>query len=149
MGGLACTHMGWSGAAGGRAVGAGRMEGWRGGSTDALLCTGYQFSAILCFQPFEEPRRSSNSPPTWPSRRPRVPAGLASILTPFDGVVSSLVGTPEFMAPDLLISASCGGTQAGDKAGWSRAGQSGAGRAKAGGAQTTSRAMIVSGRCTE
>ncbi|KAL4451618.1 hypothetical protein ABPG75_007280 [Micractinium tetrahymenae] len=38
--------------------------------------------------------------------------GLASILTPFDGDVASLVGTPEFMAPDLLVSSSCDGAKA-------------------------------------
>ncbi|EFN56028.1 hypothetical protein CHLNCDRAFT_22745, partial [Chlorella variabilis] len=38
--------------------------------------------------------------------------GVASILTPFDGGVSTLAGTPEFMAPDLLLSTSCDGAKA-------------------------------------
>jgi len=46
---------------------------------------------------------------------PPAPApGMASILPPFDGDVTSLAGTPAFMAPDMLVSTSYDGAKAGE-----------------------------------
>ena len=61
------------------------------------------------------PMPTFRHPPTPSSLHPGppCPTGMASLMTSYDGGVEGLAGTPEFIAPDVLVSAHFDGAKAG------------------------------------